>query len=47
LFFFPQTKQQIKEIKKADNIQLLNNIEESIRSPQTEAKEEPLRQVQM
>ena len=41
-FVFSQTEEQIKEIKKANNIEQLKNIEESTRLIQVEAKEKAL-----
>ena len=44
---FSQTKDQIKEIKKANNTQQLKNIEESSKLRQTEAKEKALAMAQI
>jgi len=46
-FAFSQTKEQIKEIKKANNSQQLKNIEESSRLRLTEAKEKALAMAQI
>ena len=46
-FVVSQTKDQIKEIKKANNTQQLKNIEESSKLRQTEAKEKALAMAQI
>ena len=46
-FIFSQTKEQVKEIKKANNTQQLKNIEESTKLRLTKAKAKALAMAQI